>query len=130
MNLHQNCAHLIEEFDVRKIDEAKVAADNASANDAYMASADEAAGELNADDLQIHADDDLKRSFEMVVEASDEESRSCRPTNWESADKTKTLEPNDGAGKEGEPSKPPVDCQRSAGVADEDVSIAVQTSFV
>ena len=57
VNLHQNCAHLIEEFDVR---EAKVAADNASANDAYMALADEAAGELDADDLQIHADDDPK----------------------------------------------------------------------
>ena len=60
VNLHQNCAHLIEEFDARKIDEARVAADDASANDAYMASADEAAGELDADDLQIHADDDPK----------------------------------------------------------------------
>ena len=30
VNLHQNCAHLIEEFDVRKIDEAKVAADDTS----------------------------------------------------------------------------------------------------
>ena len=36
VNLHQNCAHLIEEFDARKIDEARAAADDASANDAYI----------------------------------------------------------------------------------------------
>ena len=86
-----------------------------------MASADEAAGELNADDLQIHADDDLKRSLEMVSDASDDE-RSLHPINSKSADKTNTLEPNDSTEEKGEPSKSPVDWQRSAGVAEEDVS--------
>ena len=53
----------LRNFDARKIDGAKAAADDTSANYAYMASSEEAAIELDADDLQIHVDDDLKRWF-------------------------------------------------------------------
>ena len=95
---------------------------NNSDESSVNASADTVTFNINNDKDIGSMDPKLKRVPYVRVERL----ASLEQSEQRTADKTKTLEPNDGAAEKGEHSKPPADWQRCAGVANEEVSKKLQ----